>query len=202
MGAKRKITEEQPRHKIKVNNRRKKKSQLTPQRVPLAKSRQEHKPVLKRVTGWVWGLVVAFSGLIAYASLWPQLSINPDFSFDSQNAFNTSFSVTNEGLLPLTDLSVTCTGNFVMHADGNQFSGNLGTSTDYPNFSKRLTFKRRLSLPCNHNVVANGHPIDPGATLGIKIRYRILGLPISKPQIFNFLALAGADKQLHWAYTD
>jgi hypothetical protein len=140
--------------------------------------------------------------LIAYVALWPQLSINQDFSFDSQNVFNTSFSVTNEGFLPLTDLSVTCTGTFVMHTQDNQFSGNFGSNTDFPGFSKKLSFKHRLSLPCNHNVVANRHPIDPGATLGIKIHYRILGLPISRPQSFSFLAIAGADMQLHWVYTN
>jgi hypothetical protein len=150
----------------------------------------------------LWGAIVAFSVVIAYSAVWPTLVVTPDFSFDSQNAFNTSFSVSNEGLLPLTDLSITCTGNFVMHTEGNQFSGNFGTSTDYPEFSKWLPFKHRLSLPCNHNVVANGHPIDPGAKLGIKIRYKIFGLPIGRPQTFNFLALVGADNQPHWAYTE
>jgi hypothetical protein len=151
--------------------------------VPLS---HPNKPIWKSVAKWVYAALGGVGLLIAYAALWPQLSITQDFSFDPQNVFNTSFSVFNEGLLPLTNLSVTCTGGFTMRSADNQLVVPLGTSTDYPNFYKRLTYKRRMSLPCNHNVVANGHPLDPGATLGIRIHYRILGLPISRPQTFNF----------------
>ncbi|MEO6981623.1 MAG: hypothetical protein ABI072_00735 [Edaphobacter sp.] len=136
--------------------------------------------------------------LIAYVALWPQLSINQDFSFDTKNAFNTSFSVVNEGILPLTDLSATCIGGFTMHS--GEFSGDFGTTADYSGFAKELTFKHRVSLPCNHNVVANGHSLEPGATLAVRVRYRILGLPIPRPQTFNFKAIAGTDGRLYWQY--
>ena len=175
--------------------------QWQPPQAPLPPP-QPSRPIWRKWARWAYTALAGVGLLIAYAALWPQLSINQDFSFDSQNAFNTSFSVINEGFLPLTNLSVTCTGGFTMHTEDGKFSGSFGSTTDYPNFSKRLTFKHRMSLPCNHNVVANGHPLDPGATLGVIIRYRIFGLPIPRPQTFNFLAVAGADRRLHWQYED
>jgi hypothetical protein len=150
----------------------------------------------------LWKLAVALCVPIAYVVLWPQLSINQDFSFDSQNAYNTSFSVTDEGLLPLTGVGVTCNGDFVMRDAKTDFSGTFGTSTDYPDVAKTLTYKHRVSLPCNHNVIANGHSINPGAKLEMKVHYRILGLPVGRPQSFQFKAIAGADGQLHWVYVE
>src|SRR6266478_6143643 len=107
-----------------------------------------NKPIWKKAAKWAYTALGCAALPIAYVALWPQLSINQDFSFDSQNAFNTSFSVVNEGILPLTNLSVTCTGGFTMHTEDGKYSGNFGSNTDYLNFSKRLAYKHRMSLPC------------------------------------------------------
>jgi hypothetical protein len=91
--------------------------------------------------------------------------------------YNTSFSITNEGYWTIADLSITCSADFTMRpptTDPSDKSGmTLHTKDDeYKNFAKTLPYKHRLTLPCNHNVVANGHRIDPDAKLHIVVTYR------------------------------
>ena len=119
--------------------------------------------------------------------------------------YNTSFSITNEGFWPMSDLSVTCNADFTMRpwtTDPSDKSGmTLHTQDDeYKDFAKILVYKRRLTLPCNHNVVANGHRIDPDAKLHIDIAYRFAGTNLKRHQKFELRTVMGWNGQSYWQY--
>jgi hypothetical protein len=143
---------------------------------PRVEPSKEHQSIWRKTPRWP---LAAFSTMLAVVGLYafyPTLSINEDYSFDTMFPYNTSFSITNEGFWPIADLSVTCSADFVMRPwttdPSDQTSMNLHTeSSEYKDVAKMLTFKHRLTLPCNHNVVANGHRIDAGAKLHIEIVY-------------------------------
>jgi hypothetical protein len=137
--------------------------------------------------------------------LYPSLSINEDYSFDPVFPYNTSFSITNEGYWPIADLSVTCSADFTMrpwtNVPSDKSSATLHTKDDeYKDFAKMLVYKHRLTLPCNHNVVANGHRIDPDAKLHMTVAYRFAGTIFHRHQTFEFRTVMGWNGQSYWQY--
>ncbi|HWA96778.1 MAG TPA: hypothetical protein VG844_19445 [Terracidiphilus sp.] len=143
--------------------------------------------------------------VLALLPLYPTLSINEDYSFDKVFPYNTSFSVTNEGFWPIADISVTCGADFTMRPwtndPANKSSMKLHTQdSEYKDVAKLLTYKHRLTLPCNHNAVANGHQIDPGASLHILVKYRLAGTDFKQSKDFELKTVAGWGGQSFWQY--
>ncbi len=164
--------------------------------------------MLKEIPRSAWAAFGAIlSVVVGILSLYPALSINEDYSFDTMFPYNSSFSITNEGFWPISDLSATCSADFVMRPwpsplhPNDKSSMNLQTRDDeYKDFAKKLIYKGRVTLPCNHNVVANGHYIDPGAKLNVIVTYRFLGTHIRRHQTFNFRTVRGWNGQSYWQY--
>jgi hypothetical protein len=178
----------------------------TPPTPPIAPAPQ-HKPLWKKIPGWLWKSISACAVVVGLFVLYPSLSVNEDYSFDTMFPYNTSFSITNEGFWPIADLSATCSADFVMRpwpspdAPDDQSSMNLHTREDeYKDFAKSLNYKQRVTLPCNHNVVANGHRIDPGAKLDVIVTYRFLGTHFHREQRFDFRTVMGSNGQSYWQY--
>ena len=137
--------------------------------------------------------------------LYPSLSINEDYSFDSMFPYNTSFSITNEGYWPMANVSVTCSADFTMRPWTTNPSDKSGMTlhtedNEYKDFAKTLLYKGRLTLPCNHNAVANGHRIDPDAKLHIVVVYRFAGTSFQRHKTFNFRTVMGWNGQSYWQY--
>lgn len=83
----------------------------------------------------------------------------------------------------------------------NKSSMDLHTETsEYKDFAKIVTFKHRVTLPCNHNVVANGHRIAPDAKLHIKTAYRLAGTNLTLHKTFEFRTIEGWYGQQFWQY--
>jgi hypothetical protein len=161
--------------------------------------------VFRRFPGWLWAMIAAGGVLLGYGTLYPTLSINQDYSFDNMNPFNTSFSIVDEGYWPLRNLSAVCEGDFTMRPwttnPDDKSSMHLHTADSAPiEFAKDMRFKERLTLPCNHNVVANGHKLDPGATLKITVTYRFGGTKMRRSQVFHFRTVMGWGGQAFWQY--
>lgn len=161
--------------------------------------------MFRRFPTWLWAMIGAGAVLLGYGTLYPTLSINQDYSFDNMNPFNTSFSIVDEGYWPLRDLTAACEGEFTMRpwaTDPNDKSGmHLHTEDSAPiQFANEMRFKERLTLPCNHNVAANGHKLDPGATLRITVTYRFGGTNVRRSQVFNFRTVLGWGGQAFWQY--
>ena len=137
--------------------------------------------------------------VLAYGSLYPILSINTDYTFDTHNPYNASFSVTNEGYAPAYDLSATCVSTFeyVTPPDAKVAMGQLTTTTNERVFARILPSKQRASIPCNSNPIANGHPIMPGAKLKFIVHFRLLGL-IPASREFNQYAVLWWDNTYRW----
>jgi len=173
---------------------------------PFSISPQEHKPIWKKGPRSLWAILSVGAILVGLFVLYPSLSINEDYSFDAFFPYNSSFSIINEGYWPIADLSATCSANFTMRpwtTDPSDKSGmNLHTEDNHKDFSKQLRYKQRVTLPCNHNVVANGHRIDPGAKLKITVSYRFIGTKVRRSQSFNFRTVMGWSGQSYWQYDD
>jgi hypothetical protein len=200
---------------IRMGRRKGKTRQQRPAAVPKQSSplpipatpHQERKPIWKKVPGWLWALVTACGVVVGLLVLYPSLSINEDFSFDQVFPYNSSFSITNEGYWPIANLSAACSADFTMLpwdvSPSNKSSMNLHTEDDnHKDFSKELRYKQRVTVPCNHNVVANGHRIAPGAKLKVTIGYRFAGTNIHRSQTFNFRTVMGSQGQSYWQYDD
>jgi hypothetical protein len=135
----------------------------------------------------------------------PTLSISQDYSIDTIFPYNTSFSIINEGFWPIADLSVLCAADFTMLPwttdPSDKSSMDLHTETsEYKDFPELLAYKHRITLPCNHNVVANGHRIAPNAKLHIKTTYRIAGTNFRLHKNFEFRTVEGWHGQQFWQY--
>ena len=137
--------------------------------------------------------------MLGYGSLYPTLSINADYTFDTHNPYNASFSVTNEGFTPAYNLRATCVSTFeyVPPPDAKIAMGQLTTTTPDRLFAAVLPYKQRASIPCNSNVAANGHPLMPGARLKIIVHFKVLGF-ISESREFDQYAVLWWDGTYRW----
>ena len=171
-------------------------------------SPQTHPPVPQAKEGRVgvmWksigGAIITLVSLIlgAYA-FYPRLAVNVDYTFDYSNPYNTSFSVENEGYLTPYDLTAVCISDFAYDGLGSMPPLPLTTTTDSRSFASSLSYKHRASIPCNHNIIANGHPLLPGATQAITISYRVLGL--KRSQTFRFYLVKWWNNAYRWEYKD
>jgi hypothetical protein len=159
----------------------------------------------KKIPRWLWAIFSIFAAMVGLATLYPWLSINEDYAFDTTFPYNTSFSITDEGLWPVTDLSVVCSADFIMLPwttdPSDKSSMDLHTqNSEYKDFPKILIFKNRITLPCNHNVIANGHRIAPDAKLHIKTTYKLAGTNVILHKTFEFRTVEGWHGQQFWQY--
>ncbi|HVC46505.1 MAG TPA: hypothetical protein VND90_04610 [Terracidiphilus sp.] len=196
-----------------MGKRKRKKQQRPPIRIQQTTKQstspspsQANQRILKKIPHWLWtalSIFVAIVGLLF--ELYPSLSINQDYAFDTMFPYNTSFSVTDEGFWPVADLSVVCSADFTMLPwttnPSNKSSMDLHTqSSEYKDFPKILFHKQRITLPCNHNVIANGHRIAPDAKLHIKTTYRLAGTDLILHKTFEFRTVEGWRGQQFWQY--
>jgi hypothetical protein len=160
-------------------------------------------PFLKRIPGWVYLVVVAFSVVITLLEGYPWLSIQRDESFDSANPFATTFYVANEGYIPLTDLDADC--NPEMPDTHLKF---LSNSFIFPNFSHWLAHSDKATVPCFAAFNTFRKPPDalketrnPG--LEIRVVYAFLHINLKllrRSQTFRFKGVVADDGLVHWIY--
>lgn len=188
--------------KRKLKNQR---IQQTAKRFPSPSSSHTNRQIWKNIPRWLWTVFSISMAMVGLFALYPWLSINEDYSFDTMFPYNTSFSITDEGFWPLADLSVVCSAEFTMLPwttdPSDKSSMDLQTqNSEYKDFPKMLVFKHRITLPCNHNVIANGHRIAPGAKLRIKTTYRLAGTNLILYKTFEFRTVEGWHGQQFWQY--
>ncbi len=191
-----------------MGNHKRKKQQRRPiliQQTTKQSPSQTNQRFWKNIPHWLWTIFSIFVAIVGLFELYPSLSINEDYSFDTMFPYNTSFSITDEGLWPITDLSVVCGADFIMLPwttdPSDKSSMDLHTqNSEYKDFPKMIVFKRRITLPCNHNVVANGHRIAPNAKLHIKATYRLAGTNLILHKTFEFRTVEGWYGQQFWQY--
>jgi hypothetical protein len=134
--------------------------------------------------------------------LYPWLSISEDHSYNQTNPFDTQFSVTNEGFIPATHLTAICDSAFAwQNLDDPAKNFPLHTTATYAEFSSILHYKGKYSLPCNRNVVTNGHPLTADSFLNITITYKLLAI-LPRSQVFHFRTIRWWNGTYHWLYND
>jgi hypothetical protein len=192
-----------------MSNRKKKRRRKTQATMP-PKTRTAipaGAPVWKRIPGLIWWVVGLVSVLAGLYPLYPALSVNQDFvieapnPFGVQNPYDASFSVGNDGYLTARDLSVSCEAHITLVSPDPQSSMltlPLNTTKNYEHFSARLAYKRRTSLPCIGNIIANGHWLTPDSTLTMVVSYRVWPLPGRRSQTFEFQTLVDAGGKPYW----
>jgi hypothetical protein len=167
-------------------------------------------PLWKRFPKIIWGLVAAAGVLVSPVVLYPWLSANQDFfiqapnPFGVQNPYDASFSVSDEGYLPLEDLSVSCKAHITLVPSDLHSMPllPLDTAKVHEHFASRLIYKHRVSLPCMGNIVANGHVLTPDSTLTLAVSYRVWLIPIRRTQTFQFRTLVDSGGHVYWLYQD
>ena len=162
-----------------------------PPRSPISKS--IWKRISKTLYGFV-GLVAAYIGLVAF---WPWLGIEQSGSLDPHNPYQTLFFITNEGFLPITDVNVTCiltTTSIGQHVTVNGFP------MTYTNQVPWLAYKHKFSLPC-WAALSGIHTYDT-AFLTVSVDYKIVHLPVHRPQIFHVQGAKARDGTWQWLYRD
>jgi hypothetical protein len=149
----------------------------------------------KRLSTIVIGIISLMSAIVGLVALWPWLSIQDAFLYDQGNPYSASLYIENNGLLPVTDIGVVCSGNFKV---GDLDFSNAAAR--FPTFAKRLSHGGRLSLPCNHMMRVPPHSIPKGSEYTVSITYRLLGLELHQPQDFKFRLDTDAKGEYHWIY--
>jgi hypothetical protein len=128
---------------------------------------------------------------IAFVASYPWLSIDEDFSFRSGNPYSTSFLLTNEGWLPVTHLSVTCTVTN-QHED---------IHFQHRDFDPSLSYKERSTVPCFSDISGAPGITHPNSSLTVELTYGFLGAcRTHRTQSFTFLSVQSLDGSYHWIY--
>lgn len=137
---------------------------------------------------------------MAFAQIYPWLSVEKDVVLDPRNPYTQMFVLINTGYIPIVNLDAHCTmsskvviGNTTFHLDRN--------TVHWLNFVDYLGHEGRVTIPCFHDLSTNGQISD--ATLTITINYGFLYAnvrPLRRWQKFRFKAVPAPDGQLHWLY--
>jgi hypothetical protein len=143
--------------------------------------------------------VLTFVGLlVTLLPLWPRLSMDKSGSLDSSNPLKTMFYVTNEGILPMTGVDVTC---YI-----KAYSENRDITVNCPpiqliNQAKFLPYKSKLTLRCDTIFGDRGVTWDT-ASLTIVIDYGVLFIPVHSPQVFHVVGAKSAQNTWEWIFRE
>jgi hypothetical protein len=158
-----------------------------------------------KVPGWCWTLIVIFSVLITVLEAYPWLSIQRDDSLDPSNPYATTFIVTNDGYLPITDLDVICDPEVVYNQRGMGYFSVSENDMHFPPFSSYLAHSEKTTLPC-FDVLNMDTGMASGirkANLTVTVTYAFIHpniKPLRRSQRFSFHGVKGKDGSWHWIY--
>jgi hypothetical protein len=128
--------------------------------------------------------------------LYPWLSIEPGERLRPKDPFGIILNVSNEGYLPLRDISIAC--NFDLTDIRENTLKNVSVSFDH--FQESLSYKRKLSLPC-FRAAKIEVPLKQ-VSLRVFVSYNIWKLPGRRTQQFSLIGEAGSEQNWHWLFRD
>lgn len=165
-------------------------------------------PYLQRVPGHAWALVAGLAAMVSLLQFCPWLAVGQGAQVDERNPYSTLFFISNEGYLPVVDLTAVCTSSFATdtgtHFDNNQF--HFGRFADY------LAHSQKASLPCVHMLglgpkVGTISPLTSIGTLTVTVTYSLYPFSsrwfkfLRKHQAFRFKPIEGPNHTYYWTYT-
>jgi hypothetical protein len=187
----------------KKRHEKNKKQQRQRNRVATDTLNRESPSILRKVIrfgGWLFSAALAFAGLVAFL---PRVSVDPDSLIDQSRPENVSFTITNTGIVPLTDIQPQlgiC--QYRADAPADLVGGCEGSVTSRLGYEPwrihRLSFDERSTIRLWDAL----HP-ETGASLGgadisIAIVYRPWFLPFHMQKEFRFFTRLGPDHKLMW----
>jgi hypothetical protein len=158
---------------------------------------------LSALPGWVYAWLVFFGLLVTLLEGYPWISIHENTSLDPSNPYAQMFSISNEGYVPLTSISVGCYPDFTASngvvSQDNEF--NADNVADYLGHGDQVT------VPCfripQFFRVTSGASFPNGSTLRVQVRYAFyhLNLPrLRRTQSFRFRSVTANDGSQHWEF--
>jgi hypothetical protein len=198
----------------KLRRLRKEGRQSMPPPPPSEPRKEMAKPILKnikRIPRWFYLSIVLGTLIVTLLEGYPWLSIQRDDSLSSTNPLATTFSISNEGYVPVTDLQANCTFSFGNKDSPMHVQNNTIGYDDY--FSTWLPHGATVTTPCfdaleHMAAIIIGPPYkDPRnfieTSLIISISYSFFHINqkrFRRLQTFHFSMVRGDDNSPHWIY--
>ena len=177
------------RRQRRERERLKRKTQEPRERSPLVNQ-------LRKIPKSIYFFFSLFVALVGLLALWPWLSIEQAQRLRPKDPFGIILNVSNEGYLPLTNISVSC--NFNLKTSGGAVIQNA--TVDFEHVSETLAYKHKLSLPCTRaaNIEVPLKEVD----LKVKISYKIWVFPARRIQEFSFVGTPDSRGAWYWLFKD
>lgn len=151
-------------------------------------------PSLSR--GWkiFGGVVLLLSAVALFLQLAPRVTVSPAPSLDPSKPFNNPFVISNEGYLPIYDVTFRCRIREVRDEGNARIIAPRGTSDMSVRPTLRVTEKSTIVCPFPFNFE---HPLV-GADIEIIVEYRPAFLFWRSEQSFRFGTAKNAEGNLIW----
>lgn len=159
---------------------------------------------------WLWKSTLFFGfwlGIISgYYGLEQRVSVSQGEPLDDKDPFSTPFIVSNDGPLPIENVTFRCGIGHTSYKNGPKIQG-------AENFSSSFIFAPGGKLPAQNfgasemnpgersTIPSCGYPFPPtieAGDIGIVVSYRVGHTPIRQTRIFRFGTLPDANNKLHW----
>jgi hypothetical protein len=148
-----------------------------------------------RSVGWVVGVAVTVLSLGTFG--WPRLSASSLTSLDPKNPFATPFTISNDGWLPLYDVTYSCTVEEMIYR-GRRLMWDAEASRN--EIFPALRMNQKATCQCSFFMRPPAAETNITATLDVS--YRPFPAPASwgwrARKRFRFKTAAGADGNLYW----
>jgi hypothetical protein len=147
----------------------------------------------KLIVGTVSGVGLLLGLVTAILSLLPRLSVSNLESLDPDDPFSTPFVVSNDGVLGINDVVLSCI--LVRLESATQHWAVEGfRSVGYAPTIPRLDPGEQGTAPCNPAVGLKASAAD----IEVVVSYRPDYVPWKKERPFRFVTVSSKDGKLHW----
>jgi hypothetical protein len=149
----------------------------------------------KRIPKGVYAAICGLAVLVGLLVLYPWLSLEQGERLRPMDPFGIVLNVSNDGYIPMTDVSVVCAFDMVDEM-GNTFTDVSGR---FGHVAKSLPFRHRLSLPCFKAVSLEG--VRPRQVkLKAIVSYDIWHFPFRRTQEFILKGEPDSRGEWHWLF--
>src|SRR5260370_22585063 len=175
------------------------------------RARERHQQKMKKPRKppspiWIWctkipkGLYAGIGAaalLVGFFVLYPWLSLEQGERLMPIDPFGVVLNSSDEGYLPLRDISVDCNADMITSSGGSL----KNNTASFEHFSESLSFKHKLTLPCFRAFVVVGVPLKM-VDLRVFVSYNIWRIPGRRTQSFTLKGVEDASGEWHWLFND
>lgn len=177
------------------NKARKKPTTLLP--LPQSPATHIQQKPLSKIAKWFWwsvGAVTTLIGLlVGIVSLQPSVSVNPDTSLNPQSAFATPFSVCNDSLFSIHNVSIDYAVNRIEAEKNVRFDTFTVLEPErpiIPELRPKETSSVKINFPFGNKPVF--------CDVSIEVNYRPAFVWWKKEQTFRFITATNFEGQIIW----